>query len=179
MHVLTSGSLDTPEIAARRSRNLTASTKPSRDSGEPGGATPRFRSTYSQPCPEMPLATDDGMGVPRTVMFLSSYCRYTSWKSPYASRRRSAPAGRIGQIVKTHRSLVADCGDMRTRPSGYAVAVHDGGIVYTYSFTVAGYGAFCGYAPELCRTTHTATPSALRKRRATMSVLLERESRTT
>src|SRR5258707_11224048 len=55
-----------------------------------------------------------------------------------ASPRRLAPVGRIGHRVTTHLSFVAERGDMSTIPSGYWVAVHPGGVAYTYSPRVAG-----------------------------------------
>src|SRR5579859_846831 len=86
------------------------------------------------------------MGVPRVVMFLGSYALYTSWNMLLASANKLAPLdGRMGETVTTHLSFVTEIGDISTMPSEYWVAVHVGGVVKTYSLSVAKPVAFdCG-----------------------------------
>src|SRR5207237_6000280 len=75
---------------------------------------------------------------PRFVIFLRSYCLYTSRNTLSASASRLPPAeGRIGEMVTTHLSFVTEVGDISTSPSVYLVPVHVGGGVNTYSLSVA------------------------------------------
>jgi len=62
----------------------------------------------------------------------------------------------MGEMVTTHLSFVTEIGDMSTMPSEYWVAVHVGGVVNTYSLSVAKPVAFdCG-AGELLAPVEVA-----------------------